>query len=101
MRSHQRRDRLNEAVSGEQVRELSESPSDAMRLVRDCLDDLPTEQCAILTLFYLEGMSIQEIAVILETAEGTVKSRLFHARANLKAIILSTTQFQTAKHPSS
>ena len=38
-----------------------------------------------LTLHFLEGFSIAEIGVISGAAEGTVKSRLFHARLALKA----------------
>ena len=38
-----------------------------------------------LTLHFLEGFSIAEIGAITGAAEGTVKSRLFHARHALRA----------------
>jgi RNA polymerase sigma-70 factor (ECF subfamily) len=39
----------------------------------------------VLTLHFLEGFSILEIGAITGAAEGTVKSRLFHARRALRA----------------
>ncbi len=39
---------------------------------------------AVLVLHYIHEYSVQEIAVILDCPEGTVKSRLHHARKLLK-----------------
>lgn len=48
------------------------------------LKRLPADQKIILTLFYLEQQSLKQIAEILKLPAGTVKSRLFYARENLK-----------------
>jgi RNA polymerase sigma-70 factor, ECF subfamily len=53
-------------------------------IVRGVLDDLPPNHRAVLVLHYIEEYSIPEIAAILECPEGTVKSRLHHARKLLK-----------------
>jgi len=45
---------------------------------------LPTRQRAILSLHYLEGLSVAEIASALSVPPGTVKSRLHQARNELK-----------------
>lgn len=37
-------------------------------------------------MFYLDGIKVREMAAILSIPEGTVKSRLFHAREHLKSI---------------
>lgn len=41
----------------------------------------------VLKLFYVEEYSLKEIADLLGVSTGTVKSRLFHARENLKLIL--------------
>lgn len=41
----------------------------------------------VLTLFFLQDLSIEEIAEVLEVAVGTVKSRLNYAKQALKAIL--------------
>lgn len=48
------------------------------------LQGLPLPQRELLTLYYLEELTVGELARILETPEGTVKSRLYHARILLK-----------------
>ncbi len=52
-------------------------------LVRDCLDRLPQKYREVLTLRELEGLSYRDIARILDTAQGTVESRIFRARQRL------------------
>jgi RNA polymerase sigma-70 factor (ECF subfamily) len=42
-----------------------------------------------LTLHFLEGASIEEIAEVIDVPPGTVKSRLFHARRALRQILES------------
>jgi len=56
-----------------------------LEIVRRAMTELPSEQRAALGLFYLEGLRIAEIAVALEIAPGTVKTRLMHARNKLRA----------------
>jgi RNA polymerase sigma-70 factor, ECF subfamily len=41
----------------------------------------------VLTLFFLEDLSLEEIASVLEIPVGTVKSRLHHAKRALKATL--------------
>ena len=53
-------------------------------IVRATLDELPPNHRAVLILHYLHDYSIGEIASILDCPEGTVKSRLHHARKLLK-----------------
>ena len=51
------------------------------------IKDLSENQQIVLKLFYLESYSLNEISKLLNVSKGTVKSRLFYARENLKTII--------------
>ena len=50
------------------------------------LQQLPTDLSAVLRLHYLEDFSVAEIARILRIPEGTVKSRLYAARAAFRGL---------------
>ncbi len=50
----------------------------------EALAHAPEEQREVAQLFYLEGFSVAEIAARRRCPEGTVKQRLFHARAYLR-----------------
>lgn len=57
------------------------------RLVLDALATLPEEQRAALVLVDMEGYSVAEVAVILDCAEGTVKSRCSRGRSRLAGLL--------------
>lgn len=44
----------------------------------------PVQRAAV-ALHYFEGLSVAEVAVALEVPAGTIKTRLMHARAHLRA----------------
>lgn len=52
--------------------------------LRRVLQELPEVSRQILSLKYLDNLSTKEIAVALDIPAGTVKSRLFHAREQLR-----------------
>jgi RNA polymerase sigma-70 factor (ECF subfamily) len=47
------------------------------------MDELKTEHQEVFSLRHMDGLSIKEIAEVLEINEGTVKSRLFYATKQL------------------
>ena len=55
-----------------------------LRQLRTAIRSLPPDKQSLLTMFYVEGMSHAELAEALRIPEGTVKSRLFNLRAELK-----------------
>ncbi len=61
-------------------RELAET-------VRQAIDDLPEDLRTAITLRELEGLSYEEIAKAMECPVGTVRSRIFRARAAIDAKI--------------
>lgn len=48
------------------------------------LGELPVEQRTVVELAFLDGLSYQEIAELLNCPESTIKTRMFHARRKLK-----------------
>lgn len=52
--------------------------------VKEILDELSEEKRACILMMYYEELSVGEIAEALEIPEGTVKTRLFSARKDLK-----------------
>ncbi len=52
-----------------------------------CLERLPQTQRDVITLFYLQEKSVDEVARMLDLPEGTVKSHLYRARLALAAMI--------------
>ena len=55
--------------------------------VRQAIAGLPLTHRVVVVLFYLEGLSLKEIADVLEIPEGTVKSRLHYARESLRQFL--------------
>jgi RNA polymerase sigma-70 factor (ECF subfamily) len=52
--------------------------------VRNAIEELSPMQRTLLAMYHFEEMSIGEIALVMQTPEGTVKSHLFRARATLR-----------------
>ena len=65
---------IDEEEKGDQVK----------KLIIEMVRKLPEHQQMIIKLFYVQDYSLKEISSILNISEGTVKSRLFHAREKLK-----------------
>jgi RNA polymerase sigma-70 factor (ECF subfamily) len=54
--------------------------------VKELLEKLDARKRAVLSLYYFEQLSVPEISVALNISAGTVKSRLFKAREELKKL---------------
>ena len=52
------------------------------------IDNLPEHYRTALTLYHLEGMSVQEVATAMDNPPGTTKSHLYRAREKLKDRLL-------------
>ncbi len=73
----------------------NESPAEVIELesveaqsIRKSLAMISEEPRVLLMLHYYDDLSLQEISVILKIPVGTVKSRLFNAKSELKKILL-------------
>ena len=58
------------------------------RLLQQAIDALPPRHRVVIILHYLEGLSLKEIAYVIDAPEGTVKSRLHYARERLRKALL-------------
>ncbi len=89
IRGKQGRRALNEAIAREPEATDQNAGPDAVDAasVRRAIATLSPDQQATIALFYLEDMSVTDVAVALDIPVGTVKTRLMHARANLKTAL--------------
>jgi RNA polymerase sigma factor (sigma-70 family) len=68
-------------------------PSDAEERkaeVFDAVRQLPEHERSVVTLFYIGGYSMEEVATFLEVPVSTVKGRLHSARERLRTMLLDT-----------
>ena len=59
--------------------------SDTKRLVAEMLDNLPADQKMVLLMYYVQEMSIKEIAEALEIREKNEKSRMSYGKKKMRA----------------
>lgn len=62
--------------------------NETTRLMKEIIDTLTDEQRICVTMFYMEQMSVKEMASVLEVSENTVKSRLNYGRQKIKDKVL-------------
>jgi RNA polymerase sigma-70 factor, ECF subfamily len=83
LRKHGREEPLDEDFEAPdmtpQPQALAEAASDA-RQVRLCIDKLPRTQARAVRLAFYDELDYREIAAVENIPEGTVKTRIFHAK---------------------
>jgi len=57
---------------------------ETMDYLAKSIDKLPLKHKTALIMFEFQGLSIQDIAEIMKTSPGTIKSRLHHARLKIR-----------------
>ena len=86
-----RRKRRNEVeqelqYNVETAEEPMESP-DMPEMIRRCVRRLPDRYVQIITLYYLKGVSYEEIAQVMDIPMGTLKTWMFRARKQLRGVV--------------
>lgn len=84
LRRQKRQRRLDELYCEEVEESYEPPPSEQHESLKEALAQLSGPDRAILSLRYEDEFNTAQIAAILDVPEGTVKSRLFHARKRLK-----------------
>jgi RNA polymerase sigma-70 factor (ECF subfamily) len=67
--------------------EVAVQKNDKGRLLRRCIDALPTEYREIVDLVYYHELSLSEASAVVGIPEGTVKTRMFNARKRLSELL--------------
>lgn len=57
------------------------------KAIKDCLEHLPSDDAFLLTLFYFEEQSLDEIAAVIGLTANNVKVKLFRSRKKLAKIM--------------
>jgi RNA polymerase sigma-70 factor (ECF subfamily) len=83
------RERAEEILTetSEEAVESSFSHEDA-GAIHEALDQLDLKHREVLVLHFLEDFSVSEIAAVVACPEGTVKSRIYHAKKAMKEILV-------------
>ncbi len=77
-------ERFGETTQEADTPETSLLKSQRRQVVTDAIQSLPEHHRTVIVLYDLQGLSYEEIAAVLNTRVGTVKSRLNRARLALK-----------------
>src|SRR5215469_5355887 len=85
-------DELDEEVA-EAIEDTADDPEVAVQkaersaLLQSCLSQLSTAHRQVVDLVYYHEQSIEEVAQIIGVPQNTVKTRVFHARKRIAALI--------------
>lgn len=71
------------------------APQSEQVAITQAFASLPPDQRLAAHLYFVEGLTLHEIAAVQRIPEGTAKSRLFHARRKLKAALDPTQEGDT------
>jgi RNA polymerase sigma-70 factor (ECF subfamily) len=80
-------DLLRLSKSGELTPEMSILKSSEEEFLATCVLALPIKYREVITLYYYEELSIEEMSEILKLNNNTIKTRLNRARMKLKALM--------------
>jgi len=75
-------------VSSQWNPEITAEEQERRQILQRAIDALPPRHRVVIILYYLEDLSLKEIAYVTGVPEGTVKSRLHYAREKLRKAIL-------------
>jgi RNA polymerase sigma factor (sigma-70 family) len=81
------RQRFSEIDAAADVPTPADAREDDLSRLREALRGLGPDQRALMAMYYVEDLSVTEVAEVLGVPVGTVKSRLFHARERLRAVL--------------
>ena len=89
IRKHSSRERAEEAhaMGFQESADLAFAEDDAAA-IHEAMNELAPKHQEVLVLYFLEDFSLAEIAMVVGSSEGTVKSRIYYAKRAMKEILL-------------
>ena len=72
--------------------EMAERKTDTSEVLRECIEQLSPDQREVIELVYYHERSVEDVARIVGVPEGTVKTRMFHARRKLAELLTARGQ---------
>lgn len=78
--------------------EEHQQTEELVQAIQRCLEDLPAEQRTVAVLRDIQGFDYGEIAEVMATSLGTVKSRLSRARSKLRDCLQSSAELLPAAY---
>lgn len=92
---HLRRQNRSVPSENDPLREVADGDTPEERLLQNerlsvlyhCMRRLPEAEREILVLYYFANLRLREIAQLLQATPGSIKTRMFRARRNLKKIL--------------
>jgi RNA polymerase sigma-70 factor (ECF subfamily) len=80
---------IDEYITLQSKNDYNESErKDLSEFINKLVEQLPSKYSSVLNLFYLEGMSCEEISEVMDTSVANVKVLLHRSRNALKDIVL-------------
>jgi RNA polymerase sigma-70 factor (ECF subfamily) len=95
---------LESAPGGRNIVDWAPTPAEVVEskelqnTVLNAIAKLPEPNRLAVTLYYMDGLSVQEISDFLNVPAGTVKSRLHNARKQLKGELMSMVEQTFVEH---
>ena len=74
--------------SSKKTDQLDVPDSETKEILWNAIDSLNIQQGLVITLFYLQELSISEIAGLMQAPVNTIKTHLHRGRRNLKEVLL-------------
>ena len=74
--------------TGSSYSDKATGENEVSKIIGNYITSLPEQYSVILTMFYINDLSHEEISNILKLPIGTVKNRIFRAKSKLREIIL-------------
>jgi RNA polymerase sigma factor (sigma-70 family) len=92
-----RRRALEERLAAEPAADGGFEERELLQTVRDAVDVLPTGQRNVVLMHYIDGLSCEEIAVLIDSSPGAVRVRLHRARQQLREQLAALAPLPTPK----